>query len=186
MSTLIATGAFLLSFHFLAFHFYLFIFNLFIFTPIATGSFLSFHFCVFPDVCFQRECQPRFYHFTNVECVSSCVFSLHKLICISCRGKVCLPVAEQCAIRKEKVLHQPSLRYNISPWAWPWPPNLDFDCKHDHQIRTLPWPEPHHASPWPWPQCITLTSQIGATPFQNKTYWFNWQSNEQVQSAHDC
>merc|ERR1712066_1132104 len=39
------------------------------------------------------------------------------------RGKVCLPVAEQCAIRKEK---------------------------------------------------------IGATPFQNKTYWFNWQSNEQV------
>merc|ERR1712066_38788 len=39
------------------------------------------------------------------------------------RGKVCLPVAEQCAIRKEK---------------------------------------------------------IGATPFQNKTYWSNWQSNEQV------
>jgi len=39
------------------------------------------------------------------------------------KGKVCLPVAEQCAIRKEK---------------------------------------------------------IGATPFQNKTYWFNWHSNEQV------
>ena len=40
-----------------------------------------------------------------------------------CRGKVCLPVAEQCAVRKERV---------------------------------------------------------GATPFGNKTYWFNWQSDEEV------
>ena len=27
---------------------------------------------------------------------------------------------------------------------------------------------------------LTFIPQIGATPFQNKTYWFNWQSNEQV------
>ena len=27
---------------------------------------------------------------------------------------------------------------------------------------------------------VGLHHQIGATPFQNKTYWFSWQSNEQV------
>ena len=27
---------------------------------------------------------------------------------------------------------------------------------------------------------LAFSHQIGATPFQNKTYWFNWQSNEQV------
>ena len=64
------------------------------------------------------------------------------------RGKVCLPVAEQCAIRKEKVPH------NI-------PPKNIFRCLNLFDN-------------------LTFIPQIGATPFQNKTYWFNWQSNEQV------
>ena len=103
-------------------------------------------------------------------CLLIC-FSLHKLICFFWRGKVCLPVAEQCAIRKEKVHHQPSyitltltltltltirltLVRPIMPMPWPIDHNNNWlqTLPSDHNITlTLsqgPWP--HHTSPWPW------------------------------------
>ena len=29
-------------------------------------------------------------------------------------------------------------------------------------------------------QCAARQQKVGALQFQNKTYWFNWQSNEEV------